>query len=131
MQSNPKNESKVSKAPHHHVMIHELFDDVKETAIHLKQKESKYMDNFKLHHKITFAFVVFFAINLLWYGMWEIISILPILSNPYWAIIIGAIILIGTGYFYENLISVNFDKKVRKKTNPEAPPPEPKEPKDH
>ena len=74
-------------------------------------KEKSYINHFKLHHKIIFAFLVFFGINLVWYGMWEIISKLPWIRNPVTAIVIGAIILIVTGYFYENLISTDFDKK--------------------
>ena len=72
------------------------------------------MSRAKIQHKIIFAFVVFFAINLVWYGMWDIISDLPILSNPIVAIITGSIILIVTGYFYENMISIDFSKTSKK-----------------
>jgi len=73
------------------------------------------MDRFKFHHKIIFAFTVFFGINLVWYGIWEIISATPFIKNPIVATIIGSIILIVTGYFYENMISVDFDKRKYKK----------------
>lgn len=113
------------KEPNRQSEVSGVLNGVKDKLIYIQSKESKYMDSLKLRHKITFAFLVFFAINLLWYGMWEIVSTLPILSNPYLALIIGGIILIGTGYFYENLISVNFNKRTRKKKNPETndPPP--------
>ena len=73
-------------------------------------KEKNYVQQLKSHHKIIFAFLVFFAINLLWYGMWGVISRIPFLNNPLAAIFFGAIILIATGYFYENLISTHFGK---------------------
>ena len=81
----------------------------------LLSKEKQYANQFKLHHKIIFAFVVFFSINLLWYGMWEIISRLPIISNPIIALISGAIILIASGFFYENLITSDINKKRYKR----------------
>ena len=95
-----------------------ILREVKEVFHTLRVTKKRYMDNFKLHHKIIFAFLVFFGINLVWYGMWEIISYLPLLRNPIVAILVGAFILITTGYFYENLISTNFHIKPRKKRSP-------------
>lgn len=73
-------------------------------------KEKKYVHEFKMHYKITFAFIVFFAINLLWYGMGEIISKLPLLRNPIVAFFSGSVILFVSGYLYQNLISSESDK---------------------
>lgn len=98
--------------------LYEVVQEVKEIIETFLLKEKRYMSRAKIRHKIIFAFVVFFAINLVWYGMWDIISELPILSNPIVAIITGSIILIITGYFYENMISIDFSetsKKNRKK----------------
>jgi len=88
---------------------------IKERINYLLDKEQFYMDRFKFHHKIIFAFTVFFGINLVWYGIWEIISITPFIKNPIVATIIGSTILIVTGYFYENMISADFDKRKYKK----------------
>jgi hypothetical protein len=94
----------------------EIFQETQKNIQILAKKERNYVNQFKMHHKITFAFLVFFALNLLWYGMWQIISTLPILKNPIIAVIVGTIILFITGYFYENLISTEFNKKSRKTT---------------
>jgi hypothetical protein len=94
--------------------LHIVINEAKEVIETLILKEKTYVSRFKVHHKISFAFVVFFAINLLWYGMWDIVSEIPILSNPFVALITGAIILIGTGYFYENLISSDFNKEQKR-----------------
>lgn len=93
----------------------QVISDMKERLQRLQAKEKYYMDKLKLRHKITFAFLVFFGINLLWYGMWGIVEEIPFLNNPIVSLIIGAIILVATGYFYENLISSSFNKKTRKK----------------
>lgn len=92
-----------------------LLKELKDKLHELETKEKRYMDAFKYRHKITFAFIVFFAINLVWYGMWTIVSDLPLLKDPVISLILGAIILIGTGYFYENMVSASLDKKRRKK----------------
>ncbi len=89
--------------------------DMKESLRTLIAKEKNYINKFKLHHKATFAFLVFFGINLLWYGMWAVVSDIPFLNNPIVALITGGIILIVTGYFYDNLVSADFDKKRRKR----------------
>jgi hypothetical protein len=93
--------------------------DVKTMFRKLGKKEKDYMDDFKYRHKITFAFIVFFAINLVWYGMWTIVSDLPILRDPVVSLVLGAIILIATGYFYENMISANLNRKRKKKKEAE------------
>jgi quinol-cytochrome oxidoreductase complex cytochrome b subunit len=93
----------------------QVISDMKERLQRLQAKEKYFMDKLKLRHKITFAFLVFFGINLLWYGMWGIVEEIPFLNNPIVSLIIGAIILVATGYFYENLISASFNKKTRKK----------------
>ena len=95
--------------------------DFKALAHKLEKKEKDYMNDFKYRHKITFAFIVFFAINLVWYGMWTIVSELPILRDPVISLVLGAIILIATGYFYENMISANLNRKRRKKAEEETP----------
>jgi hypothetical protein len=119
MDINPKPEPPPQKDVH---LMTEVLNEMRDTITNFHNKETQYMHVFKLRHKILFAFLVFFAINLLWYGIWEIVSTIPILSNPYVAIILGGIILIGSGYFYENLISVNLNKGQRKKKLPESTP---------
>lgn len=81
-----------------------LLKEIEIKVHNLENKEKRKLDRFKYAHKVIFTFIIFFAINLLWYGMWTIISELPILKNPVIAVIIGAIILIASGYFYENMI---------------------------
>lgn len=94
--------------------LYEVMQEAKDIIETFLLKEKRYMSRAKIRHKIIFAFVVFFAINLVWYGMWDIISDLPIISNPIVAIITGSIILIITGYFYENMISLDFSKTSKK-----------------
>ena len=92
-----------------------LFFDMKEALHRLENKEQSFIAHLRMHHKISFAFLVFFAINLLWYGMWGIVESIPFLRNPVVSLVLGAIILIATGYFYENLISASFNRSQRKK----------------
>jgi hypothetical protein len=93
--------------------LHLVMHEAKEIIEALVAKEKNQIKRFKIHHKIIFAFVVFFGINLLWYGMWTLVDDTPILHNPFIALISGAIILIVTGYFYENLISSNFGRRYK------------------
>ena len=51
--------------------------------------------------------------------MWTIVSDLPILRDPVVSLILGAIILIATGYFYENMISANLNRRRKKKKEAE------------
>jgi quinol-cytochrome oxidoreductase complex cytochrome b subunit len=88
---------------------------MKDALLRLELKEKSFITHLRMHHKVTFAFFVFFAINLLWYGMWGIIESIPILKNPMVSLVVGAMILIATGYFYDNLISSSFNKTRRKK----------------
>ena len=99
----------------HKIENTKTLHEIRENLSVLLEKEKRYVNSFKFRHKITFAFIVFFAINLLWYGMWTIVSDIPILSNPVVALVLGAIILISTGYFYENMISSKLNRKHRKK----------------
>jgi hypothetical protein len=92
-----------------------FINKFQQTLHPLLLKEKSYVNHLKLHHKIIFACLVFFALNLLWYGMWEIISKLPIIKNPIVALSCGALILIATGFFYESLISSDFNKKKYKR----------------
>ena len=94
--------------------LHLVMDEAKKIINALISKEKKHIEHFKTHHKIIFAFVIFFAINLMWYGMWDIVSQIPILNNPFVALFTGAAILIASGYFYENLISAYFNKKHKR-----------------
>ena len=88
-----------------------LYTEIQWLLQSLQAKEKYYIKRMKLRHKIIFAFVVFFGINLVWYGMWGIVGDIPFLNKPIVSLIIGAIILIVTGFFYENLISASFNKK--------------------
>jgi amino acid permease len=93
--------------------MNDILGEIQKNLQSLVKKEQGYVYKFKRHHKMLFAFLVFFAINLLWYGMWGIVSALPLLNNPVIAVIIGTIILIATGYFYENLISTASNKNKK------------------
>lgn len=97
--------------------LNDILCEVQKNLQLLVEKEKNYVTQFKMHHKLIFAFLIFFAVNLIWYGMWEIVSTLPVLKNPIIALIMGAIILIASGYFYENLISGEFNKKSRRKNS--------------
>ena len=111
----------MEKQEHHHLRLHyrKRKPEVKKSIRILLDKEKSYMNKFKLRHKIIFPFLVFFGINLFWYGMWMIVSDIPLLNNPIVALIAGGVILIATGYFYEDLISVDFNKEMYKKKTDE------------
>lgn len=66
--------------------------------------EQKVVKKFKFHHKVIFAFIVFLGAVLLWYGVWTIVSDIPIISNPYIATILGFIVLLATGAYYDNTL---------------------------
>jgi len=57
----------------------------------------------KLHHKIIYGSLVFLGVVLIWYGVWDIVGVIPILKNPYVATITGIIILALTGAYYKEL----------------------------
>ena len=64
----------------------------------------KMVRKFKFHHKAIFAFIVFVGAVFLWYGVWTIISDIAIVNNPYVATVIGLIILLATGMYYDNTL---------------------------
>lgn len=64
----------------------------------------KMMKRLKRRHRMVFATLVFSGVAFLWYGVWTIISDIPILSNPYISTVLGVIILIATNMYYENTL---------------------------
>lgn len=70
----------------------------------LTDHSKQMMRRLKRRHRMAFASLVFIGVSFLWYGVWTIISDIPILSNPYIATVIGVIILVGTGMYYENTL---------------------------
>jgi len=68
------------------------------------EHSKKIMRRLKRRHRMAFATLVFLGVSFLWYGAWTIISDIPILNNPYIATVIGVIILVGTGMYYENTL---------------------------
>ena len=67
-------------------------------------KEKKMMRQFKLHHRMIFAFIVFVGVVLLWSGVWDLVSMIPIVNDPYVSTGLGLVILIVTGTYYNNTI---------------------------
>jgi len=47
--------------------------------------------------------LVFLGVVLIWYGVWDIVGVIPILKNPYVAAMVGIVILALTGTFYKKL----------------------------
>jgi hypothetical protein len=70
----------------------------------LSEHSKQMMRRLKRRHRMAFATLVFTGVSFLWYGVWTIISDIPILNNPYIATVIGVIILVGTGMYYENTL---------------------------
>lgn len=60
-------------------------------------------DDLQLHHKIFYVFLVFFGMVLVWYGVWGIIAVFPVLKNPIIALFAGVAVLFFTGTFYRRL----------------------------
>jgi len=53
---------------------------------------------------LLYAFCAFVGLLFVWYGFWTLISTIPILGNPYVSSILGIVILIILGQFYNNMI---------------------------
>jgi len=70
----------------------EVIDDVVEV-----QK------NFKLHHKVLYTLSIFIGVVLVWYGLWDIVPMVPVLNNPFVATVCGFTILVVTGTFFREL----------------------------
>lgn len=68
----------------------------------LLKRQQKAIKKFKFHHKALFAATVFLGLVFLWYGVWSIIDVTPILHNPYVALVLGLVLLLGTGMYYDN-----------------------------
>jgi hypothetical protein len=69
----------------------------------LTSEVNRFDQNLKLHHKIIYGALVFLGVVLIWYGLWDIVGVIPILKNPYVAAVTGIIILALTGTFYKKL----------------------------
>ncbi|MEA3487271.1 MAG: hypothetical protein U9R20_06405, partial [Thermodesulfobacteriota bacterium] len=74
---------------------------------HLSEKMidevNRFDQDLKLHHKIIYGTLVFLGVVLIWYGLWDIVGMIPILKNPYVAAMAGIILLALTGTFYKKL----------------------------
>ena len=70
----------------------------------LGTENKRLMRKLKRRHRIIFAMLVFTGAVFLWYGIWTIISEVPVISNPYIATILGTIILLATGMYYNNTL---------------------------
>ncbi len=55
------------------------------------------------HHKILYVLLVFFGMVLVWYGVWGIVAVFPVLKNPVVAFFTGVAVLFFTGTFYRRL----------------------------
>lgn len=81
-----------------------LYERIKVIEQQFIKNDKKIIKKFKLHHKIFFGAVVFLGVAFLWYGVWELISMTPFLKNPFVAIGIGFVLLLGTGMYYKNTL---------------------------
>jgi hypothetical protein len=77
------------------------IEALEETAIKRARRKQRF---FNKHYPLLYAFFAFIGVMLLWYGAWTIISVIPIISNPYVASGLGLVILLILGQFYNNLI---------------------------
>ncbi len=89
----------------------QIFEDLKLQFKRIENIEKiilehnkKSIRNFKFHHKALFAAIVFIGVVFLWYGLWTIVSDIPILNNPYVAVGIGLALLFATGKYYNNTL---------------------------
>lgn len=90
---------------------HNFLDELKSLGTRIKnmeqqliKKDQKIVRKLKMHHKILFAAIVFTGVVFLWYGAWSLISELPWLNNPFIALGIGVVLLLGTGMYYRNTL---------------------------
>ena len=99
----------VEKHPKSHVkhIERKLSHVTKEVEKELHQIEYKkriWLHKLKLHHKFIFALLVFGGVILLWNGAWTVVSMIPVLNKPLVSCIVGVLILMALGYFYENIL---------------------------
>ncbi|MDT8285167.1 MAG: hypothetical protein RQ767_06535 [Thermovirgaceae bacterium] len=57
----------------------------------------------KFHHKVIYALLVFLGLVLVWYGLWSIISVIPLLNKPFVALATGITVLVLTGAFFREI----------------------------
>ncbi len=86
-----------AKLEHLEKRIEELH---KEGLIELKSFRRKFDRRFHL----LYIFLAFTGVTLVWYGLWTIISDIPVISNPYVAGAMGLAILLLLGRFFDRLV---------------------------
>ncbi len=69
----------------------------------INKKPKARMRLLKRRNKILFSVVVSFSIVLIWYGLWDIITWIPVLNNPIVACVLGFFLLSSSGYWYINM----------------------------
>lgn len=57
----------------------------------------------KLHHRILYTSCVFTGVVLVWYGLWDIVTAIPLLNRPLVALVTGVLLLVFTGSFFREL----------------------------
>ena len=62
-----------------------------------------FRNNLKFHHKVIYALMIFLGLVLVWYGLWSIISVIPVLNKPFVALAAGITVLALTGAFFKEL----------------------------
>jgi hypothetical protein len=60
-------------------------------------------EDLEAHHKVIYVLLVFFGMVLVWYGVWGIVAVFPVLKNPVAAFFAGVAVLFFTGTFYRRL----------------------------
>jgi len=66
----------------------------------IKQDVERFQHNLS-YHKAGFGFLVFFSLTLMWYGLWELIKVTPVINNPWVAVASGLALLALTGGVYK------------------------------
>ena len=60
----------------------------------------------KLHHRIIYGSLVFFAVVLVWYGLDELIPEIPVLETGVGAVVAGVLLLALCGSLFKSLFGV-------------------------
>lgn len=74
--------------PHHH--LRKVRDESQESIF-------KVRETLQTRFKILYIAMVFVGMSMVWYGIWKGIQLIPFISNPVVAILIGLTLLLLTG----------------------------------
>ena len=65
-----------------------------------KNKTKWSMKKARIHHKVIFTLTGVIGVVLVWRGMWSIFDSVPFVSNPWFSVALGFLLVIASGIFF-------------------------------